>query len=554
MAVDVDDLTSGLDPEDIAEVDELIKRAWKIRNNDLGQLTLIDDYVKGNQPPPYVPDDIDDEEYKILAERSVTPMLKVIRDTAAQSLFVEGYIEADNATSPTARAKGKSKIDANTPLWSIWQRNGLDAKQIPIAEEICAFGLTYVGVKKPGGAVVPGANQYDYPRAFTLSAMDTVALYEDPYNDEWPIFVFTVDREPEGNKKAGRGRYWDNLGNYEKFEFDSNGKRTKTILNEPHGFDRVPVVPFYCSRDLRGNATGIIEHLMVMQDRLNQSVFDMLVVQSFGAFRINTVAGMTPPPKLERQAVLVGDIRHALDPSSAWIDAPPDTVYGYRFVPVLDADGNPVPGDMKGDPGRFIMSESPETKFGTLEPTELEGFIKSIGMTLSHLAIAGQLPPYYLLGDIANLSADALSVAESSLHRLVWKLQHSIGESWERVLVLLGLAAGRSPEEVDYQAEVIWADTTPKAFGTVVDGIVKLVESQVVPRRSARQLVPGATSASIQNWEADEEEGDPLMEAAPEAQLASAFAGRGSSPRPTKSKPTASGGRQVAQAKASAAK
>lgn len=47
MAVDVDDLTSGLDPEDIAEVDELIKRAWKIRNNDLGQLTLIDDYIKG---------------------------------------------------------------------------------------------------------------------------------------------------------------------------------------------------------------------------------------------------------------------------------------------------------------------------------------------------------------------------------------------------------------------------------------------------------------------------------------------------------------------------
>lgn len=553
MAVDVDDLTSGLDPEDIAEVDELIKRAWKIRNNDLGQLTLIDDYIKGNQPAPYVPDDVDDEEYKILAERSVTPMLRVIRDTAAQSLFVEGYIEAQNAASPTARTgKSKSKIDANTPLWAIWQRNGLDAKQIPIAEELTAFGLTYVGVKKPGGAIVPGANAYDYPRAFTLSAMDTVALYEDPYNDEWPIFVFTVDKEPEGNKKPGRGRYWDNLGNYEKFEFDSNGERTKTILAEPHGFDRVPVVPFYCSRDLRGNATGIIEHLMVMQDRLNQSVFDMLVVQSFGSFRINTVAGMTPPPKLERQAVYVVDIRHELPPNSPWIDKPDDTVYGYRWVPVVDADGNPVPGEVRGDPGRFIMSEDPNTKFGTLEPTELEGFIKSIGMTLSHLAIAGQLPPYYLLGDIANLSADALSVAESSLHRLVWKLQHTIGESWERVLLLLGLAAGRSPEDIDYEAQVKWADTTPKAFGTVVDGIVKLVEGQVVPRRSARRMVPGATDADVQNWEADEEEGDPFMEASAEAQLASALQGR--APRATKSKPTASGGRQVAQAKASAAK
>lgn len=513
MAVDVDDTSLGLDPEDIAEVDELIQRAWKIRTADLQAFQEIDDYVNNKMADPYLPDDVDDKEYELLANRAKTPILHVIRDTTAQSLFVEGYLEAGVETEVQAADRKSSKIDAKTPLWTTWQRNGLDAKQIPISEDVCQFGISYVGVKKPGGQSVPGANIYDYPRAFTLSAMDTVALFEDPYNDEWPIFVFTVDKAPSGQDKPGRGRYWDNLGNYEKFEFDNQGKRTKTILNEPHGFDRVPIVPFYCTRDLRGRARGIIELLMGMQDRLNQTVFDLLVAQSYGSFRVNWIAGMTPPPKMVRQTVYVGDVRNELPPDHPLLTASADTVYGYELVPAVDADGKYIPGELKGDVGRFLTAPDKDTKFGTLAPTELEGFIKSVSMTLSHLAIAGHLPPYYLLGDIANLSADALSVAESSLQRVVEKLRHTMGESWERVMQLLALAAGRSPDDIDYMAEVMWRDSTPKSFASVVDGIVKLVEAQVIPRRAARMLVPGATSANVANWQAEEDDGDPLMEA-----------------------------------------
>lgn len=92
---------------------------------------------------------------------------------------------------------------------------------------------------------------------------------------------------------------------------------------------------------------------------------------------------------------------------------------------------------------------------------------------------------------------------------------------------LLALAAGRSPDDIDYMAEVMWRDTTPKSFASVVDGIVKLVESQVIPRQSARMLVPGATSANIASWQAQEDQGDPLMEA--QASLANAVS---QAPRP----------------------
>src|SRR5664279_5527753 len=201
---------------------------------------------------------------------------------------------------------------------------------------------------------------------------------------------------------------------------------------------------------------------------------------------------MTPPPMMERIPVLVGDIRHKLAPDSPFIESPASTIYNYRAVPVLDTDGNPVPAPIRADATRFLVAEDPDTKFGDLPPTSLDGFIAAANHVIGQMAVIGSLPPYYLLGHLANLSADALSVAESSLQRLISQLQHTVGESWERVMALFAQALGR---EVDYSAEVQWRDMSPRSFASTVDGIVKLVESGVIPRTAARTEVPGLTAA-----------------------------------------------------------
>src|SRR5664279_3967259 len=160
-----------------------------------------------------------------------------------------------------------------------------------------------------------------------------------------------------------------------------------------------------------------------MQDRLNQTVFDLMVAQTYASFRVRYATGMTPPPMMERVPILVGEIRHKLASDSPFIESPSETVYGYRMVAVLDSDGNPIPAPVRADATRFLVAEDPDTKFGDLPPTELSGFIAAAHHVIGQMAVIGSLPPYYLLGHLANLSADALSVAESSLQRLISQLQ-----------------------------------------------------------------------------------------------------------------------------------
>src|SRR5664279_1640222 len=400
--VDTQDLSLLLDLEQVKETDALIERCWRIYQYDRTKFRLIDDYLAGNQPGPYIPTDSGDE-YKLLAERAITNLLPTMRDTPARSLFVEGYREAEDPTNMVSTQPGE-KVSKSTPLWSVWQRNGLDAKQVPVASEICGIGQSFIGVKMPNPSPGPGLVPYNYPKAFTLSGMRTVALYEDPTNDEWPIFVCTFDREPMVNSKPGRGRYWDNLGNYEKFEIDSSGNKGKSIEKGKHGFDRCPIVPFVCTKDLLGRTRGIIEQLIPMQDRLNQTIFDLLVAQTYGSFKVRYATGMTPPPQREKVPITVGEVRSRLDTDHPLFDAPADTIYGYRMVAVVDDQGNPVPAPISADITRFLVAEDHETRFGDLDATPLDGFIASAGMSLSHLATISQLPPHYLLGNIANLS------------------------------------------------------------------------------------------------------------------------------------------------------
>ncbi len=494
MAVDTSDLSLYVDVEEMKDTADLATKAWRILQRDRTELLKIDEYVNGDQPGPYTPKGAN-QEYKILAQRAQTNMLKIVLATPAQSLFAEGYRETATAVDLKPAEPG-AKIDSKSNLWSAWQRNRLDSRQSALYREVLKSGVAFVGVNQPE----TGADaRYNYPRAFTLSPLRTVALYVDPANDDVPTVVFTVDRLPE--KSLGRGRMWDSDQVY-NFKIDADGT-VSNIQKTPHGFDFCPIVPFYAFRDLEGRTSGIIAHLLPIQDRLNQTIFDLLVAQTYGSFLVRYATGMTPPPLRERMAITVGEVRGRRDPAHELYGAPDDTVYGYRMVTVVDDSGNPLPAPVSADITRFLVAEDPDTKFGTLDATPLDGFIASAAMSLSHLATISQLPPHYLLGNIANLSADALAVAESSLQRMISEFQHGFGEAWEQVMALFAVATDREP---DYGAEIMWRDTSPKSFASTVDGLVKLAEGGIVPRKGIRSMIPGVTAGALDTWQELEDE------------------------------------------------
>src|SRR5674476_343831 len=96
----------------------------------------------------------------------------------------------------------------------------------------------------------------------------------------------------------------------------------------------------------------------------------------------------------------------------------------------LDENGEPIPLNINLNARRFLFGEDSEVRFGSLDETPLDGFINSINMSIRQLSSISQTPPHYLLGQIANLSAEALQAAETSLARKVEAFRKAFGEAW----------------------------------------------------------------------------------------------------------------------------
>jgi hypothetical protein len=66
-----------------------------------------------------------------------------------------------------------------------------------------------------------------------------------------------------------------------------------------HGASECPVTRFVATVDLEGRTIGVVEPMIPLQNRINQTVFDLLVAQTYGSFQVRTVTGMVPPTKMK---------------------------------------------------------------------------------------------------------------------------------------------------------------------------------------------------------------------------------------------------------------
>jgi hypothetical protein len=166
-----------------------------------------------------------------------------------------------------------------------------------------------------------------------------------------------------------------------------------------------------------------------------------------------------------------------------------------------------IPDQVNINARRWMWAEDEHVKFGTLDETPLDGFISAIDLAFRHIAALGQVPPHHLLGQIANLSAEALTAAETALERKVQEFKSSFGESWERVFRLAMKMLGENGAD-DFNAEVIWRDMEQRSLAQAGDALGKLREQLGIPARGLWARVPGATASELRQWEqlADEEE------------------------------------------------
>lgn len=472
----------------------LAKLLLGIVAEDRPRLERIDRYVAGEHADPYMPKDAD-AEYRLLAERSVSNWIPLLLNSPAQALYVDSFRRGHLASTSAPDSAGSGSYDPNTvasqgtelPEWKHFQYSRLDARQIAIHRGALKHGHAFTVTEfDPKGRV----------QTKGLSALNTAAVYVDQANDIDPYAALTVIREasPKGATKAamlGKARLWDGTYEYEvTFQALSNLDSVRVRKGIAHGLDECPVTRFAASVDLEGNTLGVVEPNIKVQDRINQTVFDLLIAQTYGSFQVRVATGMAPPIMRYSQSMIDGTTR------MPWA-IPSDAEAG---DPIIDPEsGRAIPEAINLNARRFFFAEDPNVKFSALPATSLEGYIKSLDMSIRHLAAMTQTPPHYLLGEIANISAEALQAAETSLLRKVEEFRKSFGESWERVFRIAAVLEGDTAAGQDYAGEVIWRDTEMRSLSKTADALVKL-KGIGIPIRGLWGRVPETTRGEIEEW------------------------------------------------------
>lgn len=431
------------------DVIEEVHRVKGYHDAERARLQTLYLYYKGDQALPGTIPNGAPNVVKEIARIARVNVCEIVVDTLVQSMFVDGF-----------RTKGAAEDAA---VWAAWQANRMDSGQTAIHRAAFVYGAGYATVL-PGdrGPVIRG-----------YSPLTMTALYGD--DPDWPV----VALERRGK---GRWRLWDSTEIYDVEERPKtvNGvatdekQMTVTKRSEHRTPGYTPVVRFRDQFDLDDGEIespngapfsllgGQVAPLIRVQDQINQTTFGLLVAQHYGAFRQRYILGWIAESEKE-----------LLKASAANI---------------------------------MTFDEKPEDmKVGEFEQTNLDGYIKSREASLRHAATLSQTPVHELIGELVNLSAEALAAAEAGRDRKVDERQTLMGEAHEQVFWLVGQLQGI---EIPNDAEVRWRNTSARAIGAEVDALGKLATMLGIPASELWERVPGATKQDVDRWKAAAESGD----------------------------------------------
>ena len=402
------------------------------------RLKLFADYERGVQRLPYTPKRIT-HEFRALAERSQTNLLPNVVGTLIDRLYVDGYRpdlpDADEVTGVESAG------------WSWWQANGMDARQQQLYHLVARYGYGYTMVW-PGDTGVPWMRPKS-PRQWyaRFAVMD----------DDWPELAV--------RKRNGQVEVLDDRRLWMLSKQPSSDRYDVAGAVE-HGVGVVPLVRYMNDWPDEGDPpTGEVEKLIHVQDRLNQTVFDLLVTQTY-------------------------------------MGAPQQWISGV----VADADDK-----IQAMAKRVWTFDEPATQVGQLPQADLGQLIKAIENAIRMYGIKAQMPPNYLLGEMVNISADALVAAHADLDSKVESRQALHAESHERMFRVAGRVAGVPAIESDESAQVVWRRTDPRSMASTVDALGKMVQMLHIPADEVWPMIPGVTQQDVARWRRRQEELDPMQ-------------------------------------------
>lgn len=367
-------------------------------------------------------------------------------------------------------------VDARqeSPGWEVWQANRMDSRQTGVHRAGFIYGVAYVMVLP--GDPVPVIRGYS-PRSLT------VAYGEDP---DWPVAA--LHTEPNGQ--------YQTLTLYDaeaRYRFTTEGGLVHVTTDEYDYGTGVepgvcPVIRFLNVQDLDEDLISEVERLIPIQDQIDVTTFGLIVAQHYQAFLQRYIVGWEAKTEAQR---------------------------------------------MRASASRLWTFEDPEVKVGQFTQAQMEPYLKSREDSVQLGAVISQTPPHHLLGELINLSAEALAAAEAGHRRKIAQRETNYGESWEQTLQLVGLVMG---QPVDASSQVRWRDTEARSLAQTVDALGKMAQMLNIPPEALWERIPGATQQDIALWRQLADQADSL------GQLTSILEAQGLGPRPVAAAPVAEAG------------
>jgi hypothetical protein len=322
-------------------------------------------------------------------------------------------------------------------------------RQRPLIRAVLRYGAAY-SVQEAGD------REDGLPTVRIVSPSRMVAGYEDPANDERPLYALelldTADKSIIYKLYRSDGT-WVELE--EKTRDNGKDKYYVELRSGETGLDHCPVVRHTYDLDIDGRYVGEINQIKTLQDRLNQTVMDRLLVQTFGSWKIRTISGIAVDGESDR---------------------------------------------LKLSKSRFLVAEDQDTKFGSLPETALDGFIRSSAVDQETISSVSSIPPHYLTGELNNLGAEAIAEARASMEAKAAEIKNALSESVKQMMRDLAELMGLTEEAKDYGASVVWHDAQNRSLSQVADALGKLATMLRVPVQELWSKIPGVTRGDVKRW------------------------------------------------------
>lgn len=433
-------------------------------------------YVTGKQRLPLVVPRDAPAEVRELARTARINLIAIVVTSLVESLYLDNIrVSQDDASTSDPGDPGaeltpaESPDDVIAPIWKALQANRWDRRQSGLYRAVFTYGAGYVVVTpgKPEPVVRPMS-----PRRFT-------AMYDDDRPD-YPQLA--VEKRSDGSFRlyeAVDGQAFVHTLHYNK---ERKGFDPPEVEGAPLGIDYVPVIKYLDADDLdvddepmselmqnRGIVdmtvvSGQVAPLMTLQDQTDISSFALKSAEWYSAFRQRWIKGWTPESRTQKMTAAA---------SQMWtFEEHPDDV-----------------------------------ELGEFSETTLDGFLRSRESVLKYAATLSQTPVHELIGELVNLSAEALAAAEAGRDRKVSLAKTCLGESHEQLAETIGVYKGI---DVPDTIEVVWKDTSARAFAAVIDGLGKVAQMLGVPGEMLWDRIPGVTRQDVVRWRAAAKEGDSL--------------------------------------------